>query len=81
MKKPSRARHDHDDRIAALIAEWTTGDEVDGLDLVAAAECERLSVAAVWSTLERKGWRVADDGVYRRPCQQTEQGREEVAEA
>ncbi len=67
MNGSHRDPADCDNRIAALIAEWTTGDEVDGLDLVAAAECEGLSVAAVWSTLERKGWRVADDGIYRQP--------------
>ncbi|MFC3815615.1 DUF3631 domain-containing protein [Lysobacter sp. GCM10012299] len=52
-------------RIAALIAEYTTGDEVDALDLVDAAERDGLPVEAIWMELEHQGWRVVGGGVYR----------------
>ncbi|QSX75611.1 DUF3631 domain-containing protein [Lysobacter arenosi] len=54
-----------EDRIAALIAEHTTGDEVDALDLVDAAERDGLPVDAIWPALEHHGWRVIGGGVYR----------------
>lgn len=57
---------DRDDRVAGLIAAYAAGGEIDELALAEAAERDGFAMPAIWSALERDGWRVDDGGVYRR---------------
>jgi len=66
QRRQTRAPNpDRDDRVARLLASHMAGGAIDELAIAAAAEREGLTMAAIWSALERDGWRAGDDGVYR----------------